>query len=960
MLGIVGIVVLVLAVVLVTLGVWIVRRPLPVLSGTIEVSGTSASIEVVRDDRGVPQIYADSVADLFYGLGYVHSQDRFWEMDFRRHLVSGTLSEMFGDSSLDVDKVTRTMGWRRVAEQEYRMLSAQSRLILKSYAAGVNEYLATHSESELSVEYSILGLSNGDYEVRPWEPVDSVAWLKALAWDLRGNMEEEIQRAVAAQEVGVRRTQQLFPEYPYARNRPILDQGAVVAGSWDPAAGSPPAATAASWQADSALAPLLATNAAFRAVDGVLGRQGEGIGSNSWVVDGSKTDTGQPLLANDPHLAPGMPSLWYQAGLHCRTVSPRCQYDVAGWTNAGVPGVLIGHNADIAWGFTNLGPDVTDLLLHKVTGEKYLYDGQKKKIATREEVINVAGSDPVTITVRTIRGAPIMSDVMESTEQVGKDAPVPAPGQDSLTSPSPSTAVTTPLAPSAAPSVTAPTTPSLTAPVSPSTAASASPASFTPVRASASGSAAASPAASPTSAASGPASGAPPATDPSAGPPTTPNASSPGPTGSPTAEAVEKVPVIPPRGNGYAVALRWTALTPRPTFDAFDILNTAADWNEFRQAAAVFAVPSQNLVFADRKGNIGYQAPGVIPIRKGYDGKWPVPGWTSEYKWDGYIPFGALPWVKNPDRGYIVTANQAVTYPDYQYFLTGDWSYGSRSQRIVDLLEQQMSDGSPITVQDMQQIQMDARNDIASFLLPRIEGYTIDDDAQDALALFDGWDYQQPKDSAAGAYFNAFWRQMVERVFNDELDSTETYANAGDRYWQVIRSLWKKPNSKWWNDVDTPEKENRDATVVASLNAASTELDQTLGEDPSSWRWGALHQLTLENATLGRSGVGLVEKLLNRGPFDVGGGSSIVQATGWEPQDGYEVTWVPSMRQVVDLADLDRSTWVNLAGQSGHTMDPLYDDQTEAWINGEQYPWPFTRQAVEDSERNTLVLEPAG
>lgn len=847
-LGIFGIVILVLAVVLVSFGAWTVHRPFPQLNGELQAAGLTSSVEVMRDERGIPQIYADNIDDLFYTQGYVHAQDRFWEMDFRRHITSGRLSEMFGDSQLETDKVIRTMGWRRVAEQEYPMLSDRSKQILEAYAKGVNAYISERSKAELSLEYSVLNLINRDYQIEPWTPVDSVAWLKALAWDLRGNMDDEIQRAVASTEVGVKRTEELYPPYPYDRHRPIVDQGAVVDGKFDQNA-NPSVDQAAAYLP--ATPALRATRVAFDQLKTVLGPVGEGIGSNSWAVSGSKTVTGKPLLANDPHLAPAMPSLWYQAGLHCRSITADCSYDVAGWTMSGLPGVFIGHNADIAWGFTNLGPDVTDLVLEKVTGDNYEIDGKKQPLTTRQEVIKVAGGEDVTITVRSTPNGPIMSDVLESTAAAGDSAPVPAPGQ----------------APDSA--------------------------------------------------------------------------------------------QAPPKGTGYAVALKWTALTPRPTFDAFDMMNTAENWDDFRKAAEFVSVPAQNLLYADTSGRIGYQAPGVIPIRKNYDGKWPVPGWSSEYAWTGQIPFEELPVITDPDEGYIVTANQAAIGPDYPYFITDDWSYGARSQRIFDLVEQEISDEDLMTSQEMADIQMDARNELAAFLAPRLQEFSVEDATEPALDLLDGWDFQQQRDSAAGAYFNAVWRQLVQRVFNDVLDTSETYANGGDRYWEVMYGLWDEPNNPWWDDVNTPERENRDQTVTASLNAAAAELDERLGGDPASWQWGDLHTLELTNASLGQSGIAPIEWLFNRGPYQVGGGGSIVQATGWEPQEGYEVNWVPSMRQVVDLANLDNSTWVNLTGASGHAFDATYRDQTEAWVTGEQYSWPFSREAVEQNTRDTLTLQPS-
>ena len=850
---VIGLVVLLALGGLVLYGVHTARASFPQVSGQVEVPGLEAPVTVWRDDLGVPQIYADTLEDLFFAQGYVHAQDRFWEMDVRRHITAGRLSEMFGKSQVSTDSFLRTLGWRRIAEQELPLLSDRSTTILTSYSKGVNAYLAEHSGDQLSLEYAVLGLQNSDYRPEPWQPADSVAWLKALAWDLRGNMDDEVYRSVMAAAVGVPETEKLFPAYPFATHRPIVEGGAVVNGVFEQGAASVAGGGGAGVPA-AALGPLTQVQVASRSLESWLGPGGHDIGSNAWVVSGSKTATGKPLLANDPHLAPAMPSLWYQTGLHCTAVTDDCNYDVAGWTMSGLPGIFIGHNARIAWGFTNLGPDVTDLVLEKVEGDVYFVDSQPKVMTTRKELIRVAGGDPVAITVRETADGPVISDVadIDTYTAVGADAPVPAPG-----------------------SVEA---------------------------------------------------GTPP----------------------------------PARGDGYAVALRWTALRPAPTFDAFDLLNTATGWEDFRRAASKLAVPAQNLVFADVDGNIGYQAPGVIPIREGYTGKWPVPGWDSRYKWNGTIPFPALPSVRNPEEGWIVTANQAVIGPKYPFFLTDDWSYGARSQRIVDLIEAATAQGAKVSTQQMQAIQMDSWNELASFLAPKLVGLPTTAVTAPAVGLLDGWDFTQPTDSAAAAYFNAVWRQMVARMFDAAADTELINASGGDRYWEVIYRIWESPSDFWWDDKTTPEVETRDETLQASVAAAVDELTGLQGDDPSGWNWGGLHTLLLQNQTLGDSGIAPIEAVFNRGPVETAGGGSIVNATGWTPLDGYEVNWVPSMRQVVDLSDFDASTWVNLTGASGHAFDPHYNDQNEAWRTGQQFPWPFTSDAVAAAAADLLTLVPAG
>lgn len=310
-------------------------------------------------------------------------------------MTSGRLSEMFGSGQVKTDSFLRTLGWHRVAQQEYdTKLSPETKKNLQAYSAGVNAYLKGKDGKQISVEYAALNLTN-DYKPDAWTPVDSVAWLKAMAWDLRGNMQDEIDRSLMTSRLSTQQISDLYPSYPYNRNKPIVQQGGIdpVTGKFDQnakpggAVGGSDTATGAVQGMQSQLSSLSDT---LDKIPTLLGPSGSGIGSNSWVVSGDLTTTGKPLLANDPHLAPQLPSLWYQMGLHCRTISSSCHYDAIGYTFSGMPGVVIGHNQNISWGFTNLGADVTDLYLEKVTDNGYLYNGEEKPFRTREETIKVA------------------------------------------------------------------------------------------------------------------------------------------------------------------------------------------------------------------------------------------------------------------------------------------------------------------------------------------------------------------------------------------------------------------------------------------------------------------------------------------------------------------------------------------------------------------------------------------
>src|SRR3954452_12421643 len=201
-----------------------VRRSLPDRGGEVQVPGLSAGVSVLRDDQGVPQVYADTATDLFMAQGFVQAQDRFFEMDYRRHVTAGGLSELVGPSrsALQADKVIRTLGWRRVAEQELPRLSSTTRRYLQAYADGVNAYVAGRSPSQLGVEYAVLGLRLPDYRVEEWTAVDSLAWLKAMAWDLKSNYDAELTRGRLSGILPTRRVDKLYPEYPFDRHQPIL------------------------------------------------------------------------------------------------------------------------------------------------------------------------------------------------------------------------------------------------------------------------------------------------------------------------------------------------------------------------------------------------------------------------------------------------------------------------------------------------------------------------------------------------------------------------------------------------------------------------------------------------------------------------------------------------------------------------------------------------------------------
>jgi penicillin amidase len=294
-LSVIGLILLALIVAIGLLGFITIRRSYPQIEGTLSIPGLSEEVKIIRDSMGIPHIYASNEADLFLAQGYVHAQDRFFQMDFWRHIGAGRLSEMFGESQVETDIFLRTFGWERIAQEEWNLIDSETRSILQAYADGVNAYLADHDGVDLSLEYAILKLLSPSYSPTMWQPVNTLTWAKVMAFDLSGNSEnwEDLNRASVNDQLEEDLADVLFPTYP--EDHPVilpdppfeetyLDDHPELA--WVQSLSASSAPISLGWSTTSTL-----------------------LGSNSWVISGERTTTGAPLLANDPHLGIQMPSI---------------------------------------------------------------------------------------------------------------------------------------------------------------------------------------------------------------------------------------------------------------------------------------------------------------------------------------------------------------------------------------------------------------------------------------------------------------------------------------------------------------------------------------------------------------------------------------------------------------------------------------------------------------------------
>jgi penicillin amidase len=763
---------------------YLVRRPFPQISGTVAAPGLRALVEVIRDRWGIPHIYAQSAADLFFAQGYVHAQDRLWQMDLSRRVAAGRLSEIFGPVTLETDRVMRVLGLRRAAEEAWAGVgparaadptAAAAIEAVQAYSAGVNAFIDSH-RARLPLEFLLLR-----FQPEPWTPVDSLSFGKLMAWVLGGTWRTELLRAGVAIRFGEEGLRLLLPNQ--APGTPTIT-----------AAGGLPGMT---------LAPGLP----FAAL--IAGSPG--AGSNNWVVAPSRSTSGA-LLANDIHLDIQMPSIWYENHL------VGGGYDVTGASFPGAPSVIVGHNRHIAWGATNLNPDVQDLYVerfHPRDPSLYLYQGQWERAKVFREEVRVKGqAEAEVVVVRVTRHGPVLNAAV--------------------------------------------------------------------------------------------------------------------------------------RNLGSFMALRWTAHDPDRILQAALGINRASNWTEFYEALREWSVPAQNFVFADREGNIGYVAPGRIPIRPaGVDGRLPVPGWTGTFEWQGFIPYEQLPMIFNPASGVIVTANNRVTPPGFLHDLGHDFDVGFRAARITSLL----GATSRLTLDDLAAIQKDvvslpARRFIAAWQNVRIQDPAL-------AALFNEitqWDGTVTPDSRAAALYETLIVNLSHLVFKDALDRDlfRRYLRQGDAPLLLLLEMSDRPDDPWWG-------EGRDRMLEQALGRAVADLETALGPDRGAWRWGRLHRPALQHALGSQRGLGWI---FNATPPEIGGDTFTVNLAWFDPEDPYRTVAAASYRQVIDTRDWSTARAIHGTGQSGLPFHGHYRDLVTMWAKVEYHPMLFERNAIEAAKEGTLRLTP--
>jgi len=374
---------------------YVVHSALPQLDGQLPVSGLSAPVTITRDSHGVPTIEAATLEDLFFAQGYVTAQDRLWEMDVMRRFASGELSEVLGSDTLQHDREQKILGLRAAARKSLEIASLRDRGFFEAYARGVNAYISTRGR-RLPIEFRILG-----YAPKPWTPEDSVVIANQMVKDLNYRyFYDALAREKILAKLGPELTADLYVNRSWHDRPPTVMREDVNAPDSNPGDSddededSPDTSVTQNRFQSSALANLPSQDLPVN-------------GSNDWVVSGAHTVTGKPLLSNDMHLGHQMPNLWYEAHLHSDT------FDVAGVTLPGMPFVIVGHNQRVAWGFTNVGPTVTDVYIENFNDQgSYQTPKGWMQPEHRPEVIHVKGKPDVNLDVRITRHGPVITELV--------------------------------------------------------------------------------------------------------------------------------------------------------------------------------------------------------------------------------------------------------------------------------------------------------------------------------------------------------------------------------------------------------------------------------------------------------------------------------------------------------------------------------------------------------------------
>ena len=769
------------------------KRRQPVVDGVLVLEGLKDEVQVLRDKNGTPHIIASNEEDLFFAMGFVHAQDRLWQMELNRLTSRGQLSSVFGEVALDTDRAVRIFGFERIGKQDWELAPSHVKKAIQSYINGINAFLH-HKKSKLPLEFSLV-----KYSPRDWVIEDVMALTRFMAWNLSHAWYGELLRAEIWEKIGEELAKYLEIHYP-KENAVILPKGIEfrelrVDGVYEKTHG-----------------PFLSRNA----------------GSNSFVISGQYTESGKPLVAHDVHLPLSTPELWYEA--HQKTPD----FTGYGVTIPGLPFILIGQNKYFAWCMTLAYTDAADVYVEKFDPATLTceYEEEQYKVTVLEEIIKIKGKPDHVEKVVITKHGPIISDIL--TEQKGK-----------------------------------------------------------------------------------------------------------------------------------YLAVKDAALLPAPILEAWYDLNHGKSWNDFVHAVEKMKAPQLNVSYADIYGNIGYWTSGIVPKRRKGDGRFPVPGWISEYEWDGFIPFEEMPHALNPEQGFIVTANNKIIPDDFPHYLGNVWMNGYRAQRITQLIKEKIEKGEKLRLEDGNRIMRDVFSIPSREFVKHLKEIDLPSEElhkmREILVAWNGFMepeligptlYQVIKYSLIRTLLEEkLGKELTEKIMGVGFNPVLLPANEfqGQDVIFLLRIL--KEKTPW-----LPSKEAKNQAIIKSMEKAWKWLQDNLGKNMNQWKYERIHKAIFNHAFAINPPM---DEVFNAKAIPIRGGNDTPFQTAYDPSQPFNNNfWSPSFRFLVDLAKPGESKATTALGQSGILGSKHYEDKKIAWAQGEYHDTYFTSDLPKAAVESKLMLQP--
>lgn len=745
--------------------------------------------EVYFDERLVPHVFAENDEDLYFIQGYLHAKFRLFQIDLQTKAAAGRASEIAGEKAVNYDKQQRRLGMVYAAENAMLEIEKDptARKIFDAYTNGINAYIINLKESELPIEYKLL-----NFKPEKWSNLRSALLLKMMAKDLSSGTENDLANTNAKSIFLPEELEMLYPQV-HDSLVPIVPKGTVF-----DAPGIIP------------VQPATADSLYFGKKDTVTAKEiakpDINNGSNNWVVAGSKTASGAPILCNDPHLELSLPSIWYEMQLQ----TPGS--NAYGVSLPGAPFVIIGFNDSIAWGVTNAQRDVKDY--HEIkfkdeTKQEYWFNGKWEKTIQKAEVIKVKGGKDVLDTVAYTLFGPVMFD-----ESFSNDF-----------------------------------------------------------------------------------------------------------------------------SNKRNLAVRWVAHDPSNEGMTFYKLNRAANYDDYTEAIRTFQCPGQNFIFASKTGDIAIWQQGKFPARWNRQGLYVMPGEDSSYMWQGFIPQTENPHAKNPERGFLESANQRPVDSTYPYFIPGSYI----TPRAITI-ENKLAAMSGITPKDMMALHGNYFNtlaeDVRSTLVQYVNETVLNATEKKYLDIIKNWDLMASPDSKGQTVYQCWWDSLEVEIWKDDLVRVSPQAPWPEE--QTTMELLKKDSAlKFIDNSNTPQKETLYDVVTTALKKASADLATKEAEGKLEWT-------KFKNPTVYHLLKDALPAFARKG-LNVGGNGNIVNAVTHSHG--------PSWRMIVHLTDQTEAYGVYPGGQSGNPGSRFYDDYIDKWVAGEYNKLWFMREGDKTDKNVKWVMK---